>query len=424
MSKRVNIRSLFRKEIASWSFIAFTMAAFEGGVAGVLINHIYHDQVSLFWLSQAIAIVAGAPAFANLSSPLWVRLEQGRDKVRMISILMIGSAASLLLFVVAPVSRWGLVVAVSASVAGRIFWSGVVTVRSALWRANYPRYIRAKITASFALPMSIILASTGVLIGWFSERSLFQVKLLYSVLLLSGIIAAVLYSTLELRGAKKLSATENHIKQNEGQFNLAMLVRILVKDHSYRNYMGIMFLFGSGNLMFMAPLILLLNEQLQIQQWQQILLTTSIPLAAMPLTINLWAKLLNKVHIIPYRAIHSWSFVIAIGLFALASATGANWLLWPASLVFGIAIAGAVLGWNLGHHDFTTPERASHYMAVHVTLTGIRGLIMPILGVNLYYGLGWLDKGLAKYTLILPFILSFAGALAFVRFSKRLSKND
>ncbi len=416
-----NLKQQFRREISSWSLIAFAMAAFEGGVAGVLINHTFKGLVDTFWLSQAIAVVAGAPAFANLSSPIWARLEHGRNKVKLVSILVMGSATSLLLFVIAPVSTLGLILAVSASLIGRVCWSGVVTTRSALWRANYPRYIRAKITASIAFPMSLILASTGVVIGWLSENSFLQVKILYLGLFLLGMAGAILYSSLQLRGAKKLSETEMLIKQKEGHFNFRMLLRILVKDEKYRNYMGIMFLFGSGNLMFMAPLILILNDRFNTQQWQQILITTSIPLAAMPLTINWWAKLLNRVHIIPYRAIHSWSFVISIGLFALATVTGQSYLLWPASLVFGVALAGAVLGWNLGHHDFTTPERASHYMAVHVTLTGIRGLIMPILGVNLYYLLGQVGDNLARYTLLLPFLLSLMGATAFVRFSRRVT---
>ena len=419
MTQKFNIRQQFKQELASWSLIAFTMAAFEGGVAGVLVNHIFQDQVSTFWLSQAIALVAGAPALANLSSPLWARLEHGQNKVMLVSILLIGSSSSLLLFVFASVNQMGLLMVVGASLVGRACWAGVVTTRSSLWRANYPRYIRAKITASFALPMSIILASTGVFIGWLSESSLLNVKILYVGLFFIGIYGAYLYSSLQLRGANKLSEDENRIKQTEGQFNFRMLVRILVKDKKYRDYMGVMFLFGTGNLMFMAPLILILNNQFHSVQWQQILITTSIPLAAMPLTINLWAKLLNRVHIIPYRAIHSWSFVTSIGLFALASATGQSILLWPASLVFGTAIAGAVLGWNLGHHDFTTPERASHYMAVHVTLTGIRGLIMPILGVNLYYFLGKLDPSLARYTLILPFLISLMGAISFVIFARK-----
>jgi MFS family permease len=418
MKTLFNIRQQFNRELVSWSLIAFTMSAFEGGVAGVLVNHIFSGQVSTFWLSQAIAIVAGAPALANLSSPLWSRLEHGQNKVKLVAYLLMGSSISLLLFVVSSVSPIGLLMVVSASLIGRICWTGVVTTRSSLWRANYPRYIRAKITASFALPMSIILASTGVLIGWLSETSLLRVKLLYIGLFCVGMFGAYLYSSLQLRGAHKLSQDENKIKQTEGQFNYRMLLRILVKDKKYRHYMGIMFLFGAGNLMFMAPLILILNDQFQTVQWQQILITTSIPLAAMPLTINLWAKLLNKTHIIPYRAIHSWSFVIAIGLFALASVTEQSFLLWPASLVFGTAIAGAVLGWNLGHHDFTTPERASHYMAVHVTLTGIRGLIMPILGVNLYYFLAQLEPNLVRYTLIFPFLLSLMGAISFVIFAR------
>jgi len=418
MLKKQTIKNLFHRELLSWSLISFALSALEGGVAGVLVNLFFKDQVSDFWLSQAVALAAGAPAIANLSSPIWAQLEQGRDKVKLVAFLSTLSAFSVLLYALAPANSVGLLMAVLGSLLGRICWSGVLTVRSALWRANYPRYLRAKITAKLELPMSLILAFAGSLIGWLSAGSIENVRILYIVLISLGLLGANFYRGLEIKGAEKLALSEKNLSATEGGFSWKMLYSILKKDKPYRHYIYTMFIFGSGNLMFMAPLILIINDQLGIPQWQQVLITSSLPLAALPFTIHLWAKKLNHMHIIQYRAVHSWSFVAAIALFNVASIFDAAWLLWPASFTFGTAVAGAVLGWNLGHHDYTTPERASRYMAVHVTLTGVRGLIMPILGVNIYQWLKLYSSEWAKYTLLLPLLLSMMGALIFMRLAK------
>lgn len=419
----INLRQQFNKELASWSLIAFAMAAFEGGVAGVLVNHLYRGLVDEFWLNQAIAVVSGAPAIANLASPFWARMEQGKDKVKLVAILSSLCSLSLMFYILAPVNSAGVLFAVIGSLFSRICWSGILTVRSAVWRANYPRYIRAKITAAFSLPMAIILSFTGILIGMISEYSETDFRWLYVILLLMGMVGANLYRNLEIKNAESMVKKEMHLRQKEGKFTLKTLLKILHINKPFRHYMGAMFIFGSGNLMFMAPLILILNDQFSISQWQQILITSSLPLAALPITIRLWAKLLNRMHIIQYRAIHSWSFVVALGLFALSSVLNQPWMLWLASMAFGTAVSGAILGWNLGHHDFTTPERASQYMAVHVTLTGVRGLIMPVIGVNVYEWFLSMDVSYGKYMLILPFILSFSGAISFVYLSHKNPAN-
>jgi len=420
----INLRQQFKKEILSWSLLAFAMAAFEGGVAGVLVNHLYRGVVDDLWLNQAIAIVSGAPAIANLASPFWARIEQGRNKVKLVAFLSMFCSLSLLFYIFAPESSIGLFLAVCGSLFSRICWSGILTVRSAVWRANYPRYLRAKITASFTLPMAIILSVTGIFIGFISGYSKSYYHVFYLLLLLTGLCGAYLYQTLKIRNAQLLATKEVELEQVEGKFSIHTLIGILKSNRPFRSYMMAMFIFGSGNLMFIAPLILILNDQFHISQWQQIVITSSLPLAALPVTIGLWAKLLNKSHIIQYRAIHSWSFVVALGLFASSSIFDSSWVLWPASFAFGTAVAGAILGWNLGHHDFSSPERASHYMAVHVTLTGVRGLIMPVIGVNIYESLMLFNHDLGKYMLILPFLLSLTGAITFVLLAKKQKRNE
>jgi hypothetical protein len=106
--------------------------------------------------------------------------------------------------------------------------------------------------------------------------------------------------------------------------------------------------------------------------------------------------------------------VASFAVFLLALRTGQSLLLWPAAVLLGAAYAGAQLGWNLGHHDFSTEARSSHYMAIHVALTGLRGLVTPIVGVAFYQFLAARWPGQASLALVLPLTLSFAGSLWFV----------
>jgi hypothetical protein len=115
-------------------------------------------------------------------------------------------------------------------------------------------------------------------------------------------------------------------------------------------------------------------------------------------------------------------------LFAVAVITGDAHLLWPASIILGGAYAGGHLGWNLGHNDFSSDGTASHYMAIHVTLTGMRGLIMPLIAVGFYQYLTEYSPGNAAYALLLPFSLTLLGSVYFVALhierSRRLGVSD
>jgi hypothetical protein len=81
----------------------------------------------------------------------------------------------------------------------------------------------------------------------------------------------------------------------------------------------------------------------------------------------------------------------------------------------GLSTAGANLGWNLGHNDFASLGQAQHYMGVHVTLTGVRGLIAPSVGMLCYQLLEALRPGLGIAALALPLAMIIAGAIGFVR---------
>ncbi len=405
-------RAQMPRELLTWSLLAVTLGVVEGGVLGVIVKKAFAGTVDEFWLHQAVALVSGAPAFANLSSLWWSGKSHGKGKTAFLNRLQWFTVAMVLFTAAAPLNAPGLLWFVSTAILARVGWAGVITLRATVWRANFPREVRATLAGRLAAASAVLMAGSGMLTGWLMNRDPLAYHWVFPLAALAGALGALVYRKVGMRGQRALVKREQALVDATG-VGLRQAWQILRRDRPFRHYMIAMFVFGSGNLMVTAPLILILNEQ-GLSSFAQMMITSSLPLAVIPLFVPIWAKRLDASHIIPFRAFHSWFFVATHCCFALAAWQHWPALYWLAAVGLGISYAGGLLGWNLGHHDFAPPELAAQYMGIHVTLTGLRGLIMPVIGVSLYEWLKAHHPGSQDATLWLPWSLCLAGALLFL----------
>ena len=190
---------------------------------------------------------------------------------------------------------------------------------------------------------------------------------------------------------------------------------MLREDPQYRRFMAAMAMFGAGNLMIGAQLVIIFSDQLHLSSAMQIGILTIVPLLCIPVFTPLWARQFDASHVIEFRARQSWSLVAAMAVMIVAVFTRQVWLMWVAAVIWGLATAGANLGWNLGHADFASLGKVQQYMGVNVTLTGMRGLVAPPLGVVIYGALERLGAGAGRFALLLPVMMTLAGAIGFNR---------
>lgn len=403
-------------EIFSWTSLAFAMALLEGGVIGVVIKNGFAGQVDDWLLNLSVAIATGAPFYSNLISFIWVKISAGRSKVTLVSNLAL--ICCLCAFGISFISfdSLGLIFLVAMLVVARVCWSGIMTIRSNIWRANYPRHIRGKVTAKLATMASLLMSLAAICAGWALDWRFDAFQWLYIGFALLSLIGAYRYRYLSVRHDHKHLEQEKEAPQKA---SLKRVFRVLKDNKAFAKYMLSMFVLGSGNLMFMAPLIVYLNEYTGLSKSEQILITTAIPLALIPLAVGWWARLLDNNHIFHFRSIHSWGFATAILIFVIAQITGIEMLFFIGAFIYGIAISGGVIGWNLGHNDFVSNASPMDYMAVHVTLTGIRGLFAPLLGIGFYQWLESIQSGNGRYALLLPFSITTIGGILFVYFNRQ-----
>lgn len=407
------VEALYRREALAWGLAGITLGMVEGATAAILVKKGYAGQASPQAVNLAVAFISGAPALSNVSSFLWANLANGRERIGLTVQLLAGFAAVVGLLGLAPQGHGGLAWMVVGVITARVLWAGILTVRASIWTANYPRHMLAKVTGRLVVTTSLGMVAIGLLAGAVLQWAAGWTGALYLLAAGCGGWAAWAYRHGRVRRQFQLLAAEKAATQGQGVFSPATLRRILREDPQYRRFMFWMGLYGAGNLMANAQLVVVFSDHLHLASTTQVVLLAILPMLLVPLFTPLWARLFDQGHVIDYRARQCWVLIASMACMTLGAFTHWMALLWLGSLLMGAATAGANLGWNLGHSDFASLGKMQQYMGVNVTLTGLRGLVAPPAGVLAYELLESLAPGHGRWSLLLPVCLTLAGGLGF-----------
>jgi Major Facilitator Superfamily len=403
-----------------WGLLGLTLGLVEGATAAVLVKQHFSGAASATSVNLAVALVSGAPSFANVLSFVWANIAHGRARVQLMVALQAVFALSVGCVSFASRGSAGLALTVLSIIVARVLWGGILTVRAAVWTVNYPRNVLARITGRIVIINSITVAVSAGLVGWALEAQLIDARWLYGGGALAGLSAAWLYRAMRVRREFRLLAAETASAARAEPFSLRMLTRILRQDPAYREYMLWMGIYGGGNLMLTAQLVLVFSERMHLSSALQIALLAVVPLITQPLFLPWWARLFDGAHVVRFRSRQGLALVLASAVMCIGVFAGSITALWVGAVLLGAAQAGANLGWNLGHNDFASVGQAQHYMGVHVTLTGVRGGLAPPAGVLVYMGLEAWRRGSGELALLLPLAMTAAGAFGFRHMSVTL----
>ena len=394
-------RTSFRWEKLTECAFPTTLVLLEGGVVGVIAAKIY--QVS----PLTLAIISAAPMFANLSSFAWNRVASGRPKVGLACLLQVGILLCVLAVAIAPINDTGAVVLVASMIISRILVAGLVTIRSVIWSLNYARSKRAQATGQLQMIASLVTVIIASAVGPFLDHYPDGMPWLYAMGVLAGLIGIAFFRRVTVIGEAEHLQNESEASSQRRQS--VSFVTILRTDRRFAKYQMSMFAAGFGNMLIEAPLILLITRELAASYATSIALTMVIPFTISLVSLPLWARYLDRVHVAQFRARQSLLWVVALILTMLGAVLGS--ILWLAisRVVMGIARGGGSLAWQLGHNDFAKPDQLSAYMGIHVTLTGVRGAIAPLLGMLLYSNLGGISGDGAWVFALAAFICGLSG---------------
>ncbi|MBX3363576.1 MAG: MFS transporter [Phycisphaeraceae bacterium] len=410
----VMARRNYALELRAAFFLPFLLVVVDSAIIGVVVKNAFEDRVPEGALNRAVAILAASTAAANIVSFMWVRLSHGADKVRFVNALQLAMIILVSLIALAPRDTFGLWLTVGTVFASRVLWAGFVTVRSTVWGANYSPGVRARVTGKLATVQTGTLAILGLALGGLMNWNEQTFVWFFPAGCACAMLGVWAWSKIRVRGHKEIRRAE--LARNDKHlpsFNPAGVWRLLRHDRRYGRFLRNLSFLGLGNLMLIPLVTIVARDRFGMSYLGGILVSNSLPLAMMPFTIPLWARLLDRVHVIHFRALHSWSFVAAAFLCTLAVLLKSEVLLVLSSVMTGVGFGGGVLAWNIGHLDFAPKGMETQYMGAHQTLNGVRGLLAPFLAVEVYLGLTAIDAGLAWGAFAFCALLTLVGALGF-----------
>lgn len=401
------------RHLLAWGVVAGVV---EGNFASVVAAKTFHGSNLL------VLAAATTPVASHLASLLWGMLAIGRPKIRVFTFCAAGVTLFVGSIALTPATPWGGWIFVSQMAAAQFFMTGVVTVRSALWKSNYPKEVRGQIAARLQIVRAVtrMLAVALAAVAFDVDPSVY--RWVYPAVAVAGVIAIWLLQKISIRGEEReLRQRQNgRLVNQDGNliqpYTLTALLspkgliggacRILRTDVRFRNYCIAQMFAGCANLMVRAVVVTELAKQLLVnmpaEYWISSVLLEILPLLLMLITAGRFARYYDRVGVLRFRVMQGWcwAFTILCGMFGSLVMARADWIgPWYViiavgwyisySILYGLSAAGGSIAWYIGHLHFAKAGDAEAYMGIHVSLTGLRGLVMPALGMTLWAAMGW-----------------------------------
>ncbi|MDB9741217.1 MFS transporter [Akkermansiaceae bacterium] len=243
---------------------------------------------------------------------------------------------------------------------------------SQIHRTLYPDKIRGTLFSIGGLVRALIAGIFALVAGGWLDNSGQDFKLL--LLLFAGCcvfkgFTVLLMDKVMLRSSKKLSLLESFKHAGE--------------DKAFRKLLTSWMLLGFGNLLCMVLFVEYVTNPkfgYDYSSSDTAFITSTVPMAVFVVMIVPWGILFDKVPFYRLRVIVNVFFLLGILVYFLGNG------FWALSIGMGIHALGKSGGkilWSLWVTKFAKSEHVSEYMSVHTFLTGVRGVLSPIIAYSL-----------------------------------------
>lgn len=306
-------------------------------------------------------------------------LEQSRSKAKFFWLVAI--FGRLLLLLAYFVTSMNIYLLLYGTIA---FFNGILSPASnSIYQSNLPNN-RSKIfgyTMSIASVVSMIFAWLS---GRFLDSSEANLKAIFIYVAVAGFISTAILSYIKIEECgvvyqKKMRKRDIFVTPLQRAFQL------LRTNKPYAHFQRDFTLYGFG-ILSLAPVIpIFLVDYLQLNYTQSFISKGILAQMGFFILAPILGRLHDRFHPFKFAA---YSFG-AIAMFPLlliitgqfASSPFMLTLTYITFAVNGFAMAGVNMSWNMSSIHFAGNEDASMYQSLHVTITGIRGLLAPILGI-------------------------------------------
>ncbi len=298
------------------------------------------------------------------------------------------------------------------------FYYSLYAVQGPIINSFYQKHIAQKKGQVFGLTRMVLMIfsmATSLIVGRLLDVSPQLYKPILMSIAVTGGITYLLFIIIDSRISYR----------PESKYRMRRTARDLKVMFKRTDFLMFELAFMTYGLAFMimvpaVPLFMLNQLKFSYSQmaqakgvFAQIFMIALVPLAGMIFDrINLW-----KIAAISYAIMVGYPL-----LMLMSSLYQSRTLAYASLCFFSLGLTGIVVLWNLGSLHFAGARDSLVYQGLHVTLTGVRGFIGPLLGYYLLSRVGY------RADFILAMVL-FAGASGMSwyfkrKYSQRFSKDE
>jgi len=315
-----------------------------------------------------VAVLAAALPMGHLLAVLWAGQVTARRKVEFVFWPQV--VAAVVLMTVAWIrssALFTLVICLTMLVRAPVT-SAIIGIT----RVNYPPQWRSSILAMASGGGTVSAALFAALAGQVLDWSPNSFRMLFPVAAAIGIIGAWQFRKVRVSGEGRADSPAR-----AAAMPFRRVLAILVRDRGFRRYQYSFFIFGFANIMLLPVFPVFLEEEFRAPYLDASLAIVTIPTVLSLVFLPLWGRLLDTRNPLLLRFLANLASIV----FPLCcfSARGMG-LIFIGRAVQGIVTGGSGLIWLLGVNYFARKTEVPAYMALHQTLTGVRGLLAPFVG--------------------------------------------
>lgn len=270
----------------------------------------------------------------------------------------------------------------------------LIPVWNVIFKHNYTNERRSTLFSYASSVQTATLLIITTLFGYFLDKNEDLYKLMFPI---SGIFGMLCYYNLA-KMMKLVPDTHEHRITAAMKVDLKTLkdiiilplrntLRICRENKPFLRFEAYFFLYGMAFMIMSVAIPIFLVEQLQLDYTPISVARGLIFHSALIIFTPVMGKLQGSGH----PAKFSGYVFLLLMLFPLIlivagyfSADGITdlemFFFYFCFFLFGVGMSGVTLSWALGSIFYAPEHEVSNYQAVHVTLTGVRGLFAPLVG--------------------------------------------
>lgn len=264
-----------------------------------------------------------------------------------------------------------------------------------LLKTNYRHQNFGKLYSYSASINKIILLISTFLYGILLDANNFAFVYVFPLMSALSIISVFLLSKIDY--SKLVQETSGKNVWDSMKVSFSGMVNILKTNKPYLHFeIGFMF-YGFAFMASYTIINIFFKEVLNLNYTSVAFYKNAYNLLAI-IMLPYFGRLLGKIDPRKFAAITFGTLLMYVFFIMITEYIPDHFELWNidiyytliASFIFyGLFAATMALLWNIGSAYFCKPEEADDYQSVHLSLTGLRSVFSPVLGVFLFEVLGF-----------------------------------